>query len=124
VTLKSEENIGSWILLPKDTMLICYGDALNPFQVSSIAIKPILPTDVFPGYSAYVSAKTKKEENQSSSSSSENVSSAVQRRQQEEKQQLEITPSSLASKPVEYFPLANLVFNRKPIKMLKFRSKL
>jgi glutamine amidotransferase len=122
ITLKSEENIGSWILLPKDTMLICYGDALNPFQVSSIAIKPILSTEVFPGYAAYVSSQDKKGLKDNSEEKEEKVSSS--HRQKEEDQRLEKTSSSVSAKPVEYFPLANLVFNRKPVKILKFRSKL
>ena len=48
----NEDDIGSWVLMPKDFMLICRGDPLNPYKVTSIDLKPVVVGPAFPGHSA------------------------------------------------------------------------
>lgn len=47
-----EEDVGSWILMPKNHMLVCRGDLHNPTIISSVKVQPItienLSTSVHP----------------------------------------------------------------------------
>lgn len=38
----SEEDVGAWILMPKDHMLICRGDSVDPHKIASIELQPII----------------------------------------------------------------------------------
>lgn len=97
----NEEDNGSWILMPKDYMLICRGDPNNPHIVSSIDLKPVLVTESFPGHEVLVARKAKavKEAN-ANNEAKENVASTTYLTR--------LTSSLIPKRP----------------KIMKFRSKL
>eukprot|EP01034_Spumella_vulgaris_P034797 gene34798-42917_t len=43
-TETSDEHNGSWVLMPKDSMLVCRGDPLDAHKITSIQIQPIVIT--------------------------------------------------------------------------------
>ena len=99
------EDYGCWVLMPKDSMLICRGDPLNPFRVQSIELKPVLVTELFPGYNALQAKNTTSSAGKAKSSGSA-----------EGKNDSIINNS--------YFPRLSAFLTQKPSKILKFRSKL
>jgi len=109
-----EEDIGSWVLMPKDHMLICQGDPFNPYKIASIDLKPVLITDPFVGPQSHVNSKIN---NKKSVMTSE--SEALQMK--EKKKELEINAEKgLLLK--EAVPSSG--GSPKLPKMMRFRSKL
>eukprot|EP00599_Poterioochromonas_sp_BG-1_P016994 CAMPEP_0173167558 /NCGR_PEP_ID=MMETSP1105-20130129/22733_1 /TAXON_ID=2985 /ORGANISM="Ochromonas sp., Strain BG-1" /LENGTH=418 /DNA_ID=CAMNT_0014089119 /DNA_START=349 /DNA_END=1605 /DNA_ORIENTATION=+ len=110
----SEADIGSWILMPKDYMLICRGDPENPHRVASIDLKPVLVTEAYPGYNIIMQRKAKAAEKKVKFA---NLKEAEKKQKSEQEEEEERDNSN------NYFPRLSSFLSRKP-KIMRFRSKL
>lgn len=106
----SSADYGSWILVPKDYMLICHGDSSEPFRVKSIELKPFQECAPYPGYSTILPRKNKPAE------SSAKEDRGIQEKKNDSKQTAERTENISKG---SYFSK----FISRP-KIMKFRCKL
>jgi glutamine amidotransferase len=111
-----EEDIGSWVLMPKDHMLICQGDALNPYKIASIDLKPVMITEPYQQSHAH--------NNSNNNSKQKKDDSEVETLQLKEKKKEQLETTGEKGLLLKGSSSSSSSGSPKRPRMMRFRSKL